>query len=110
MASCCVLPLRCGGSGVYNLRSFAWGVDGACDTAMLNMAASCFIYTDCFSSICRMGLDGAWFLRDSVSSSSVLVTSSAAERLRNLFCTRKSSAMSYNRSDDVLGMNDVRRI
>ena len=33
---CCVLPIRCGGSGVFTLGSCTGGGDGACDTAILN--------------------------------------------------------------------------
>ena len=61
MAGCCVLPLRCGSSGVSTLRICAGGVAGDCGTAMVNMVASFLIATVYFSPSCGMGLDGTGF-------------------------------------------------
>ena len=59
VAGCCVLSLRCGGSGVCSaLVSCAGGGDCSCGTSMLNMADSCFIYAVFFSRLLDGGLWG----------------------------------------------------
>ena len=76
VASCCVLPLHCGGSGVYTLGSFSGGGGGVCGTALLKMSASCFIAAVCIYPSCGMVMDGTGFWRDSVRSAAALVTAS----------------------------------
>ena len=59
MVVCCVLPLLCGGSGVYILGICAGGGDVDCDTSILNMSSSLFIAAVSYSPSCGMGVYGA---------------------------------------------------
>ena len=109
MVGCCVLPLCCGGSGAcYTLGSCSGGVDGSCGTAMLNMSVNCFSDDVCFSPRCRMVLVVEGFWSASMSYTTVCVTTSAGDRIGIFLCTDKSSIDSEARSDDVLGMYNVR--
>ena len=49
MDVCCVLPVRCGGSWIYNFRIFTGGDDGDFATSMLKMSASLFSADVCYS-------------------------------------------------------------
>ena len=47
VVGCCVIPIRCSGSGIFSaLVSLSGGVDCYCGTAMLNMDANCFGVAD----------------------------------------------------------------
>ena len=79
VAGCCVLSLRCGGSGVRStLGSCAVGGEGFCVMAMLNMAASWFSAAVYFSPSCGMGLGEAGLWRASARSDATCVTESTA--------------------------------
>ena len=101
---CCVIPLKCGGSGVCcTLGSCAGGVNDYCGTAMLKMSANCFSAYVFYPRL-WMDLYGAGFWSASAISTDACVTKYAWDRLGNLFYTGKSSVMFDTRSDYVLGM------
>ena len=69
MEGCCVIRLRCGGSGVFTtLGSFKGGVNGSWNTGMLKMAGNFFSAAVCFYTCCGMGLYGSGLCRSSVRS------------------------------------------
>ena len=83
---CCVLSLRCAGSGVCStLGSCAVGGESSFGTEMLNMDASFFIASVYFSPSCVMGMDGAGFCRASVNSDAACVIGYSGESLGDLF-------------------------
>ena len=105
MAGCCVLPLHCGGSGVcYTIISWSGGVDGYCGTSMLNMANNWFSSAVCFSTSCRVRLDGDGFYRASVRSAAACVTAYDGYMRGYFFCAGNISIMLETRSRTVLGM------
>ena len=95
MVGCCVLPLRCGVSGVFfTLGSYAGGVGSSCGMSVLKMFNGCFSDAVFYPS-CGMGLGGAGFCRSSVRSHAACVTSSSRKVLviysalvRSLSCQR----------------------